>query len=145
MCQKTCFKCGEVKPLSDFYKHKGMADGHLNKCKVCTKKDTAKYASENVDKVNGYKRKWAKTNPVKNSNSKKDWCEQNPTKRYCHNAVNNALRDGKLEKPLSCECCQIFTDALHAHHCDYTKPLDVMWLCSKCHRDWHKNNTPIEG
>ena len=37
---KKCFKCGEVKSLDDFYKHKKMRDGHLNKCKECNKKDT---------------------------------------------------------------------------------------------------------
>lgn len=37
---KICFKCGNEKELTSFYKHAQMGDGHLNKCKDCTKSDS---------------------------------------------------------------------------------------------------------
>ena len=32
---KTCIACDKTKPIGDFYAGKKMADGHLNRCKVC--------------------------------------------------------------------------------------------------------------
>jgi hypothetical protein len=43
---KICFKCGIEKPLIEYYVHKGMADGYLGKCKVCTQNDTKLRADE---------------------------------------------------------------------------------------------------
>lgn len=37
---KKCIRCGENKELSEFYKHKGMTDGFLNKCKSCCRSES---------------------------------------------------------------------------------------------------------
>ena len=51
MSSKTCFKCKMVKAMEAFYRHSEMADGHLNKCIECTKKDVAEHRAKNLEKV----------------------------------------------------------------------------------------------
>ncbi len=58
----------------------------------------------------------------------------NPEKYKAHTAVGNAIRDGKLKK-LSCNVCG--NNKVHAHHNDYSKPLEVIWLCSLHHARKH--------
>jgi hypothetical protein len=42
LLEKKCFKCNEVKIIDDFYRHNKMKDGHVNKCKECSKKESKK-------------------------------------------------------------------------------------------------------
>jgi Ribonuclease G/E len=51
--EKKCFKCGELKELDSFYKHSKMQDGHLNKCKKCTKLDTSKILAKKISTEEG--------------------------------------------------------------------------------------------
>jgi len=134
---KSCFKCGDEKPFSEFYRHKKMSDGYLNKCKECTKKAVRQHRREN-ESVREYDRRRYREDPNRRAKSQeyvKKWRRENPERYKAHLAVNNAIRDGRL-RPLPCEVC-FNTHDLHAHHEDYSKPLDVKWLCAKCHHRHH--------
>lgn len=63
------------------------------------------------------------------------YIEKNPKKRSVHIKTGNAIRDGKLLKQ-PCEVCA--SENVQAHHCDYDKPLEVMWLCPIHHEEWHR-------
>jgi hypothetical protein len=69
---------------------------------------------------------------------------------YAQNALEYAIRKGIVTKRNACEKCgatPVFKDGrsgVQAHHCDYNKPLDVMWLCQRCHHEWHRNNRATE-
>lgn len=61
---------------------------------------------------------------------------RHPIKYKARNAVAYAIQKGRLFA-LPCESCGA-QDDIHAHHDDYSKPLDVRWLCRECHIAHHE-------
>ncbi len=59
-----------------------------------------------------------------------------PERRAARVALNNALRDGRVAKA-PCRVCG--SARSEAHHDDYSRPLDVRWLCRPCHRAHHED------
>lgn len=141
MPRKKCFKCNKNKPLSDYYKHKEMGDGHLNKCKECTKKDATDHRWNNVEKIRTYDRQRGNLpHRIKaRASNTKAWRKKFPKRYEAHKLLNNAVRDGKIRKPLRCSVCKKKPLQMEGHHDDYSKPLIVTWLCACCHRQLHRD------
>lgn len=82
------------------------------------------------------KRKYDKTDKAKIWNLE---YKNRQKKRYlATSTLNNAVRDGKLIRPEVCSICQS-KGSIEGHHADYDKPLEVVWVCKKCHTMIHKN------
>ena len=61
--------------------------------------------------------------------------EERNKRKKAREIFNHYARDKHIEKQ-PCEICG--NAKAEAHHDDYGKPLNVRWLCFKCHREWHK-------
>lgn len=135
---KTCFKCSTHKPLSDFYNHPKMSDGKSGKCKECTKADVAAHRASNLEVIREYDRRRA-NEPHRVEQRKRvqmEWKAANPDRRKAQVELGNAVRDRRVTPWPVCalpECDK----KPEAHHADYSRPLDVVWLCSAHHKQAH--------
>lgn len=132
---KTCFKCKVEKPLTEFYKHAQMGDGHLNKCKSCTKSDSKEARAKNPEYYRDYDRARASLPHRQELRDRVNaaYYVEHPMRRKAQVAVSNAVRDGRLV-PLPCFVCGCKAEA---HHPNYDAPLDVVWLCPSHHKQAH--------
>jgi len=101
-----------------------------------------------IIKRSEYYRKWYENNGcTRNRNSgynihmheyMKEWKKNNPEKVAAHKTVALLLKSGILENPNQCSECKKTTNYLDAHHEDYSKPTEIIWLCPRCHGEKHK-------
>lgn len=91
--------------------------------------DRARYRRDKAKRL-AAARAYAEENRERVAAIKRAWAERNPEKRAAHVAVGNALRSRQLVRQ-PCEVCG--ATRVHAHHDDYSRPLDVRWLCPSHH------------
>ena len=131
---KTCNRCGVEKPRSEFYPHPSMADGLLSSCKVCVKQRIYEHRVANIDRVRAYDRRRSTRAERRAATGRVvlEWRRRHPQRRHAQNVLAGHVARGTITKPTTCQRCGL--DAhIEAHHPDYTRPLDVEWLCKPCH------------
>lgn len=158
---KTCVECREFRSVDCFYKHKGMKDGRLNKCINCVKARVSKYRQKNIEAVRAYdrargnrqtdeyrrdyrnknseilnakQREYRKRIPDKLRVWAKNSKNKHPEKIKARRKLGRAKKSGVII-PQPCRDCG--ADKVHGHHPDYSKPLEVVWLCPSCHSKEH--------
>lgn len=132
----TCSICGDTKPIADFY------TSVFSRCRECHKKAMRELRVAAHERVCAYDRARSK-DPVRSKRVQESFRRRRQTipsesvKYKARTRLNNALRDGRILKDRCAKCGG--TVDVQAHHHDYSKPLDVVWLCFVCHRgDGHE-------
>jgi len=147
---KKCTKCGETKPVESFHKRSdGKGGGRRSHCAVCINAWHKQYQINNRDKIRKRQAEYGKSEigmakkklyrqsekgRVLRALSCKRHKENNPIKTKARVATHHARRAGRLIR-LACEVCG--EPKTEAHHDDYSKPLEVRWLCRPHHIEHH--------
>lgn len=144
---KTCSKCKIEKLEVAFSKDDNHKDNLASQCKDCDKnyrqvhkKEAANYRQAHKKEMVAYQVAYRKT-PISKEADRKKSAEKRkffPEKMKAHNAINSTITAGKLKRSVFCEECGLPAKT-EGHHADYSKPLEVNWLCPDCHRKKHKN------
>ena len=101
------------------------------KGKVCSLACAAALASRVRDQKGAANNNWrGGYNTSTNLDRKQKYRRDNPQKYAAQLAITHALRKGTIA-PLPCEQCG--NPRTEAHHDDYSKPLEVRWLCKHHH------------
>lgn len=141
---KTCTVCKKVKEVSEFGKRVASKDGLVASCLEC-QRERDKKRNMNPDRVLA-RRIYGQTSEGKAARIKarETWKQNNVIKQAASTIINRAVLRNKIIKPDNCSECGK-GGRIHGHHDDYAYPMQVRWLCPKCHSHWHKHNEVKNG
>jgi hypothetical protein len=151
---KVCAKCGQEKSLELFQSNKRSRYGRGSCCKMCCAAAFREYYRRYPDRIKLTRRKpkgpLSEMSPEKREKSRTrnahqnrlyrssknkrnmEWEKRTRHKRQAHRDVRRAIAKGTLVRPANCAKCGV-AGKIEASHSDYSKPLDVEWLCTLCH------------
>lgn len=144
---RVCSACGDELSLKDFY-YRADRDYVSTVCKRCTRQTAREWYEKNReiklrrDKVYSRTSRGREVNKrAKRKYNKSEKGHAAFRRRYVRDAekvlamrvLNHAVARGDLVRPMRCTNCGLARKT-EGHHSDYSKPLDVTWLCPKCHK-----------
>lgn len=116
--------------------------------KYCTPSCQVKYSSKIIYyrnrknpsflmKERARARKYRERNKEKGVLRQRDYRRKDKIRAKAHRDLSRAVMEKKIIKPEHCQLCGK-NKPLDGHHNDYTKPLQIVWVCRLCHRKIHQ-------
>lgn len=135
---RHCSRCLNEKPIDEFALDKRKPEGRAYECRECNRirNRLSKQALANQNREKERLRVKRRYHENKETILAYQKSLNKSPKVRARRLLSYAVRVGKIQKPNICECGNIGN--LHGHHSDYSKPLDVEWLCSLCHGKQHR-------
>lgn len=144
---KICKCCHKELPLSEFNKNRNSKDGLQDKCRACfSEYNKARYKSD-PERFREAVKRYRASNKANVFETRLNVCKKHPTRENASRVIDEGVRAGIIKRPDHCSGCGC-SDKEHrieAHHNDYSKPLDVIWLCTPCHRALDARRRVNEG
>ena len=132
--RKECTKCHAIKPYGEFYRTPRKKDGYTYWCKECARGDHHKIYERDGEKIRERRKQ-----EYRDGKKKFD-----PYKNAARSILRYEVKMGRINAE-PCEVCGY--EVTDGHHYDYSKPLDVKWLCRQHHMVLHRkeNEQVIEN
>ena len=140
MKQKICPGCKKAKPLTKeyYYRNRSMKDGFMRLCKDCHNVYCDDYKNRNPHIHRMVDKNYSQNNRVKINEKMRrlrtKWKIERPETISARSKTSTAIKNGSLIR----EGCLVCGEKSQAHHEDYFKPLDIVWLCRHHHKLRHR-------
>ncbi len=136
--KKCTGSCKSIKNESEFYSKRSQ-------CKICYKEYQSSFRRENAESTKKIRAKNYKKSMMDDEfhndrifRSREDR-RINPEKKRAQMAIYHRIESGRIIRPDNCSSCKKDCKP-HAHHEDYNKKFDIVFLCGSCHQFWHKDH-----
>lgn len=155
---KVCQVCRVSKELEQFHADKRGSQGRSNRCRSCASEYAKVYYSLNKEQIKATSREYRGSNAGNIKRKIKEWLsteggkaktaavkkkhrQKYPDRHTARKLLRLAVKSGDVVRGEVCETPGCSSAAgLEGHHVDYTRPLQVVWLCKPCHTAVHRRN-----
>jgi hypothetical protein len=141
-----CRRCREEKALPEFSTDKRRPDGVVllgRPCDAIRRRELRNRdlegdrEKERARHQRRWSQRWQREREIRIKRFSRRWAERD-MRTIARFRLRDAVKSGTVAKPSACMLCGANGGRIDGHHHDYSRPFDVVWLCTRCHGAQHR-------